>query len=43
MDEIPTFVWDFTYWLSVFGAAVVWIMWMIGLVGRLSGDETING
>lgn len=43
MNEIPTFVWDFTYWLSVFGASVVWIMWMIGLVGRLSGDETING
>lgn len=43
MDEIPTSIWDFTYWLSVFGAATVWIMWMIGLVGRLSGDETING
>lgn len=43
MNEIPTFVWDFTYWLSVFAFSVVFIMWLIGFVGRLSGEETING
>lgn len=43
MSEIPTFVWDFTYWLSVFACSVVFIMWLIGVIGRLSGDENING
>jgi hypothetical protein len=43
MSEIPTSLWDFTYWLSVFACSVVFIMWLIGLVGRLSGEETING
>lgn len=43
MDEIPTSIWDFTYWLSVMGCSIVFIMWLIGFVGRLSGDETING
>jgi hypothetical protein len=43
VNEIPTFVWDLTYWLSVIMCAVGWFMWLIGFVGRLSGDETING
>jgi len=43
VNEIPSFVWDFTYWLSVLMCAVGWFMWLIGFVGRLSGDETING
>jgi len=43
VKEIPSFVWDFTYWLSVLMCAVGWFMWLIGFVGRLSGDETING
>jgi hypothetical protein len=43
MSEIPTYIWDFTYWLSVLGCAIVFIMWLIGVIGRLSGDETING
>jgi len=43
VKEIPSFVWDFTYWLSVLMCAVGWCMWLIGFVGRLSGDETING
>jgi hypothetical protein len=43
MSEIPSSLWDFTYWFSVFGIATVFIMWLIGLVGRLSGEETING
>ena len=41
--EIPTLVWDFTYWLSVVILAVGWFLWLIGFVGRLSGEETING
>jgi len=43
MSEIPTFVWDLTYWLSVIMLAVGWFLWLIGFVGRLSGEETING
>lgn len=43
MNEIPTSLWDFTYWFSVFAIATVFIMWLIGFVGRLSGEETING
>lgn len=43
MSEIPTFVWDLTYWLSVIVMAVGWFLWLIGFVGRLSGEETING
>jgi hypothetical protein len=43
LNEIPSTVWDFTYWFSVFAIAVVFIMWLIGFVGRLSGEETING
>jgi len=43
VNEIPSFVWDLTYWLSVLMCAVGWFMWLIGFVGRLSGDETING
>lgn len=43
VNEIPSSIWDMTYWLSVFFLAVVFIMWLIGYVGRLSGDETING
>ena len=41
--EIPSFVWDLTYWLSVIMLAVGWFLWLIGFVGRLSGEETING
>lgn len=43
MSEIPSFVWDLTYWLSVLMLAVGWFLWLIGFVGRLSGEETING
>jgi len=43
VNEIPSFVWDLTYWLSVLMCAVGWFMWLIGFVGRLSGEETING
>lgn len=43
MNEIPSFIWDFTYWLSVLFGAVTWIMWLLGVIGRLSGEETING
>jgi hypothetical protein len=43
LNEIPSTVWDFTYWFTVFAIAVVFIMWLIGFVGRLSGEETING
>lgn len=43
MTEIPTVTWDLTYWLSVIMLAVGWFLWLIGFVGRLSGEETING
>lgn len=43
IDGAPTHIWDLTYWLSVLAIAIVFIMWLIGFVGRLSGDETING
>lgn len=42
-NEIPSFVWDMTYWLSVFFIAVTYLFWLLGYVGRLSGEETING
>ena len=43
VNEIPPFIWDFTYWLSVLLLAIGWFLWLIGFVGRLSGEETING
>lgn len=43
INGTPTHIWDLTYWLSVLAIAIVFIMWLIGFVGRLSGDETING
>lgn len=43
INGTPTHIWDLTYWMSVLAIAIVFIMWLIGFVGRLSGDETING
>jgi hypothetical protein len=43
MNSIPSYLWDTTYWGSVVAIAVVFFIWLIGFVGRLSGDHTING
>ena len=41
--EIPPVTWDITYWLSVLMLAIGFILWLIGFVGRLSGDHSVNG
>lgn len=43
VGEISPYVWDFTYWGSGVGLAIVFTLWLIGWVGRLSGDHTIDG
>ena len=43
VKEIPTVTWDITYWLSVLMLAIGYFLWLLGFVGRFSGDHSIDG